>query len=193
MGIFDFLRGNSKANETKLEHKQERETKKEEGMFWHIVTECDSIDKMIVETVRSFSSKVVDSWKLANLVKAQIRMVEIGYHLNDIEKENRNIISLANRISAKFPNDKVSEKKIKTILLNIEARKTDMGQHLSNFLMPHNLSDIATAIRKGKSPNDYAGVFMKCRTTLKNVAKSANECHKELAWLFKVEKKYLSA
>lgn len=192
MGIFDFLKGNPNASETKLEKKEGREINEEQSIFLSVIKQCSEAHTLLKDAVSSFNDKIVDKWKLANLVHLNIKMTNLGDELNKIPKENLKIIALIDRLAAKFPDDKAFEKKVRHFKSKLDEKTRNMTDTFTDFFRNNNMSDIATYIRKGESPKTYYNIFEKCSKTLKIISAEAVELQASLIKLYTLEKKYLS-
>ncbi|MDD5181778.1 MAG: hypothetical protein PHC66_01245 [Candidatus Nanoarchaeia archaeon] len=192
MGILNTIKtlftGNPKSEGIRFE----KETKTDSSMFSRVISECSEAHALLKDAVSSFKDPVVDKWKLANLAKLQIKLVELKNGLNNLGTENSRILALANRLSAKFPDDKAFEKKVRIFKKKLDEKSAAMIGDLSDFLGGYNMSDVATKIRKGETPVNYNGVFGKCSTALKNISAEAEALQASLAKLYALEKKYLS-
>ena len=192
MGILDFLHGNPKAQETKLEKKESKELNEEQSIFLSIIKECSEAHTLLKDAVSSFNDKIIDKWKLANLVQLNIKMANLEDELNKIPKENIKIIAITDRLAAKFPDDKAFEKKVRHFKTKLNEKTRNMTDTFSDFFKNHNLSDVATWIRKGESPKKYYSIFEQCSTTLKTISAEAVALQESLIKLYTLEKKYLS-
>jgi len=196
MGIFDTIKnvftGNPKSGGLKFEKQEENETKKEQSLFSRIIQECSEAHTLLRDAVSSFNDKIMDKWKLANLVKLHIKMVDMGDEINKVHAENRRIIAITGRLAAKFPDDKAFEKKVRHFKTKLDEKTRNMNGMLSDFFKDNNMSDVATWIRKGESPKRYFGIFTKCSTVLNAISAEAVALQESLNKIYALEKKYLS-
>ena len=191
--IKNVFASNPNSERLRFAKQEENETRVEQSIFLRIINECSEAYTLLKDAVSSFNESVEDKWKLANLAKLQIKLVEMGGEINNVHAENRKIIALTSKLAAKYPNDKAFEKKIRHFITKLEDKTRTMNSVISEFFKSNNLSETATWIRKGESPKRYAGVFMKCSIALKTISAEAVALQESLTKLYALEKKYLSS